>query len=429
MNLYSSSVQPGPNVHNRRALQWRSPGTLAVASIALVIGIAGCTGSGSTNAAPTNVLYVSTNDPAVGRNAILAYRRAADGSLAQFSGSPFLTGGTGVTNPTQLDGPDDDDQNVIVSADHRFLFAVNGGSNTIAAFQINSDGSLTAAPGSPFPSGGIEPASLGISGRQLYVVNKDQDPGQVPLAGGTNYVAFRINSNGSLSPLPGSTVEAPLAASSSQALISRDGKFLFDAEEGVSALRVFSIGTNGLLTEAPGSPHTPPSVNGTPASPLGLMTHPTLNLLYSGFVNVNQLAVYSFDPTTGTPTFLTSVPNTGVEICWLVVTRDGKHLYSASVGSSTISHYDLTDPRNPVERQHVAVTNAASGGTFQLSLDPSERLLYVVQQRTTTNSADLNGNAIHVFQIAADGSVSEAAFSPIALPVPSNAHPQGIVVL
>ncbi len=403
---------------------------LCAVSVATASLLAGCGGgSNNSNRAASNVLYVTTNDPASGRNAILAYRRAADGSLTALPGSPYIMGGTGVTNPAQLDGPDDDDQNITVSADHRFLYTVNSGSNTIVAFRINSDGSLSAVPGSPFPSGGIEPVSVGLAGSRLYVVNKNQDPGQTQTVDGANYTVFDVNSNGTLKFIPGSIVSAPKDASSSQALITRDSKFMIDAEEGSSLLRAFRIGANGLLTDVPGSPLSPPVVNGTQAAPLGLAMHPTQNLLYVGFVNVARLGVYSVDATTGALTLVTHVANSGNEICWLTATKDGKSLYTDNMASNSISHYSLTDPRNPVEVQHMVMRDAGSGGAFQLSFDPTEKLLYVVQQRTTLNPADLKGNAIHVLNVAADGSLNEAPFSPIALQVPSNAHPQGIIVL
>ena len=403
--------------------------SISIACFAIATIFTGCGGgSNSSDNAPANVLYVSTNDPASGRNAMLGYRRAADGSLTSLPNSPYTMGGTGVTNPAQLDGPDDDDQNVIVSADHRYLYGVNSGSNTIAAFKINSDGSLTALAGSPYASGGVEPVSLGLTGNRLYCVNKNQDPGQAQTADGANYTVFTVNSDGSLSFIPGSTVTASKDASSSQALISRDGKFVYDAQEGTNLLRGFKIGTNGLLTDVPGSPLSLPVVGGTQAAPLGLATHPTQNLLYVGFVNVGRLGVYAIDPVTGALTFEKHVSNSGNEICWLTGTKDGKSLYTDNMLSNSISHYDLTDPHNPVEVQHLVMKDAASGGAFELTLDPSESLLYVVQQRTTLNSADLKGNAIHVMNVGVNGSLSEASFSPIALPVPSNAHPQGIVV-
>ena len=413
-----------------QAFRWKSLFALSVACVGLAAVLSGCGGgSKNANSVATNVLYVSTNDPASGRNAILGYRRAADGSLTALSGNPYLMGGTGVSNPAQLDGPDDDDQNVIVSSDHRFLYAVNSGSNSIAVFRISSDGSLAAVAGSPFASMGIEPVSLGLSGNRLYVVNKNQDPGQAQTANGANYTVFNVNSDGSLTFIPGSAVSAPKDASSSQALISRNGKFMIDAEENSAVLRAFMIGSNGLLTDVPGSPLSPPFVGGIQAAPLGLATHPSQNLLYVGFVNVARLGVYSIDPTTGALTFVTHVANSGNEICWLTITKDGKSLYTDNMASNSISHYDLTDPRNPVEVQHMVMKDAGSGGAFELALDPAEKLLSVVEQRTTLNAADPKGNEIHVLQVSANGSLTEAPFSPIMLPVPSNAHPQGIVVL
>ena len=149
---------------------------LSLTAIGAASGFLGGCG-GSIAPAPVGVLYTETNDPA--GNAILGYRRSTtDGSLTALPGSPFAMGGRGVTNPELLDGPNDDDHQVIANSAHTFLYAVNGGSNTIAGFHIEADGSLTAVPGSPFASGGIEPASLGISGEHLYVVNKNLDPGQ-----------------------------------------------------------------------------------------------------------------------------------------------------------------------------------------------------------------------------------------------------------
>ena len=41
-------------------------------------------------------------------------------------------------------GPDDSDYQLVTSADHKHLYAANGGSDTISVFDINADGSLTA---------------------------------------------------------------------------------------------------------------------------------------------------------------------------------------------------------------------------------------------------------------------------------------------
>src|SRR5262245_43342061 len=56
-------------------------------------------------------VYVESNNPAPGQNAVLAFRRnPADGSLRQIG--MFPTGGTGQLNLPKVVGPDDGDQQV-----------------------------------------------------------------------------------------------------------------------------------------------------------------------------------------------------------------------------------------------------------------------------------------------------------------------------
>src|SRR5262245_20703581 len=81
------------------------------------------------------VVYTETNDPTPGHNAVLAYRSdPADGHLTLLGS--YLTGGTGQANPTDALGPDDIDQEVLLSKDRHFLFAVNSGSDTVAVFKV-----------------------------------------------------------------------------------------------------------------------------------------------------------------------------------------------------------------------------------------------------------------------------------------------------
>src|SRR5215469_432856 len=122
---------------------------------------------------PKNVLYVHSNNWVSGTNSVLAYTRdPASGTLTEIKGSPFLTGGTGYLNSPERLGPDDTDQQITATADHRFLYVVNEGSNTIAGFAVQPDGSLKAVKGSPFPSGGVRPVSIGIHGNLMIVANQ-----------------------------------------------------------------------------------------------------------------------------------------------------------------------------------------------------------------------------------------------------------------
>ena len=416
--------------HSEHTLARRRSGA-SILSAGLLVALAGTSASlhaanGPAKSAAAGVVYIESNDPRPGQNAVLAFRRAPDCSLTPLGSFP--TAGAGVGNPNQVLGPNDSDQEMIASPDHRFLFAVNSGSNSVAVFQIETDGSLTPVKGSPFRSGGVNPVSVGISGDRLYVVNKDMDPAQDPSGENPSYTAFRIAGNGGLTPIPHSEQPAPARSSPSQAKISPNGKVLFDAQFMGGALASFQIEPNGRPVPAPGSPQLLPDLNPTtPALPLGLAVHPSLNILYAGIVTLSRIAVYTYDGETGALSFATDVSDSGRAPCWVIVNANGSRLYASNTGDRSVSVYSLDNPLAPVEIQRVVLVGP--GSTFQLGLDPTGSCLYVVSERTTTDPSNLTGNGLHILQVAADGTLTEAPSSPISLPVPPFARPQGVVAL
>ena len=370
--------------------------------------------------------------------------------MTPLAGSRFLTTGKGLTNPTAGKlGPNDLDYTMITSADKKRLFAVNSGSNTIAVFDIIGDGTLGPVAGSPFASNGRNPVSLTIAGNRLYVVNKNDDADQLPNAETPNYTGFTIETNGRLTPIPGSTVPVVAGGSPSQVLASNDGRLLFGADflaplarPGIGSLRPFRINADGTLTQPPSSPLALPA-GAMPPLPLGLYTHPTQNILYVGFVTRKQLGVYNFDPQSGALSFVRAVPNSGLEICWIRTTASGGRLYTVNNIDNTVSFYDNRAPLQPVEMQKLVLKDSGplflndrgpesfmqvTSTPFEPALSPDERFFYVINQRANLNSPSQDGNVIHVLAIAADGRLSEPGPS-VRLPVPATARPQRLVVL
>ena len=92
---------------------------------------------------------------------------------------------------------------------------------------------------------------------------------------------------------------------------------------------------------------------------------------------------------------------------------------------STVSVYDTTDPENPKELQTLQI--AGVGNVTQIELSSDERSLYVVSQRATPAIPEGQGNALHIFNIAPDGTLTEKQ-SPIQLNVPVGSQPQGVAV-
>ena len=408
---------------------------------------AGNTADAGVDAGPAaaNVLYMESNLNGAGQNTIMGYSRAANGTLTALPGSPYATGGTGVSNPMQALGPDDTDHELVVSPDHRLLFAVNGGSNNISVFNIASNGSLTAIAGSPFASGGINPGSLGLAGSVMYVVNQDGDPAQDASTGAPSYTVLNVAANGALSPLATSTVAA--GASPSDALLSPDGKFLFGADflaplspAAANPLRSFVIGADHRLTNAPGTPMAIPVVAGgtppgTPAA-LGLAVHPTQHVLYVGFVLRSQIGVYTYDDTTGALTYQTEAAVSGAAPCWIRANTTGNRLYVTDTATNSVSVLDSTNAMAPVELQHFVLAdlgptygamNSPTSESYQEALSPDGKLLYVVSENTNPDLTVTGFNVLHILSVATDGTLTET-IPDVKLAVPAGTRPDGVVV-
>jgi len=103
---------------------------------------------GSFTAAPaalagdSEFVYVESGIQTPNGNSVFAFERHADGTLTQIPGSPFLTGGAGVQETHLVFGPYEGDSSLVADSSRKLLFAVNSGSDSIAVFHINSNGSL-----------------------------------------------------------------------------------------------------------------------------------------------------------------------------------------------------------------------------------------------------------------------------------------------
>jgi hypothetical protein len=394
---------------------------------------------------PSRVIYVETNDTTPNQNGVLAFAQKADGSLAPLVGSPFLTGGTGVGNPGQGLGPDDTDQEILLSADGLHLFAVNAGSNTIAVFDVHADGSLAPISGSPFPSGGIDPVSVGIAGQFLYVVNQDQDPAQDAAAGSPGYFALPLGSDGALGTVVAS---APAGRSPQVALTTPNGSLLFGVDfmapvaNGQGPLRAFAIGADGTLTSAPGTPLAIPLVDGgsPPGTPLalGLALHPTQTILYVGFVLRNEIGVYSYAAASGALSYVTNVTVSGPAPCWIRMSTDGSRAYVVTTGDNGVSVLDTSTPLAPSEKEHLILDDRGpfydAGGmasptsqSYEEGLSPDGKYLFVLSQRTTLDPTVSTGNVLHVLSVASDGTISETV-PDVSLSVAVGVRPQGVAV-
>lgn len=371
-----------------------------VATAAAVTASATRAASGTSNV----VGHVYVNDNTAGANTVAGFDRHADGSLTPIPGSPFSTGGSGAGHADASQG------SLQRSADGRYLLAVDAGSNDISVLRVMPDGSLRIADVAS--SNGGNPVSIAVHGSLVYVADAD--------ASAPDYTGFTLNSGGRLRAIPGSTVPLPAGSQPGDVLFSGDGTRLVGARVGTSQIDSFTVGADGLLTAAPGSPFEHQAgVFGqfgsefNPTNPDQLFVsnaHTAANGPAPGSVSAyTDAADGTLTPVAGSP-----FANDGLASCWIEITADGRFLFTVDTASSTVASYAIAS-----DGSLAAVANEpikSGNGAEDARLSPDGSTLWVVDSGADT----INGFAV------SGGTLTELTTSPT--PGPAGATPSGIVV-
>jgi 6-phosphogluconolactonase len=374
-----------------------------------VLAVAASTGVAAASA-PRGGGHVYVNDNTAPTNTIAAFDRHSDGSLSPIAGSPFRAAGAGTGTPTGSQG------SLQVTADGRYLLAADAGSNQISVLRIRPDGTLRLVDGSPVSSGGIKPVSIAVHENVVYVAN-DGDG-----TTGTNYTGFFVDGGGHLTPIGGSTVSLPSSANPGDILFNSTGANLIGIEVGTSdpstfLIDSFVVKSDGRLGPAVGSPF-PAQAAGpfgsefSPANP----SHLYVSNAHAGSGN-GSVSAFNTAPD-GVLTSIGGSPYADGRTapCWVEISHDGRYLFTVNTGSTDISSYRI---ENDGSLSLLGTTPFASGPgirPFDARLDPSGANLYVV---------DAALNAVSAFSVTG-GSLTELAQSPFGLP--TGATPFGIVV-
>ena len=366
--------------------------------------------------AAQNLVYINANITSTGQNAVIALVNDGSGNLTPVPGSPFATGGTGVAGAGDLldDIQWDSDAELVLNAAGTLLFAVNGHSNDFSAFTLNADGPLTLIAGSPFPSGGTQPASIGYGDNALgngvsmmMIANKDSDPFQTATA--PNYTTFRVSATGVPTLNAGSTLTLPALSSPAHILAPRNGRRNFFGIQFIgSNISSYEFSKSGILTLLSSLNTVKPNIGGA--------LHPRERELYVTMPGADKLAVYSYDAAYNLA-LVTSQRSPGTAPCWATTNKAGTRLYVGETASGSVTVYDITIFASPVQLQHLVLSGTQPYATH-VSLDATEKFLYVVDRQ----------RVLHVLNVAADGTVSEVR-TPVDLGLPLGTVPLGVVVL
>jgi 6-phosphogluconolactonase len=325
VKLTSTYLAPAASVCTmaRRRILW----TVPLAAIVLV-GVASLVaaqpaGGSAPGAAPwaEGAVFTATNSPS--GNQVWAFTIGPGGSL--IPAGHFGTGGTGTGVSLADQG------SLALSTDHRWLFVVNAGSNTVSVFQVNRPGG--AGPilslADQISSHGVLPVSVTVHGSLVYVLNAGTSlvPG--------NIFGFYLADHGLLFPLRGSSRSLSTSASTSPAeiLFNPAGTILVVSEKNTSVLDSYAVGYRGYAS----GPLTTPS-NG--ATPYGFAFGRGDSLVVS---DAGPGALTSYHAArSGSITLVTpALPDGQAAACWVATVDDGQYAVTSNAHSDTISSYSI----------------------------------------------------------------------------------------
>lgn len=394
-----------------RSLRFIALSVLAAAAAVVAAGGAAASPPGPQTSPVVGHVYVDDNTAPA--NTVAGFDRHADGTLTAIPGSPFAIGGAGGGAANASQG------SLQLSNDGRYLLAVDAGSDQISVLRIKPDGSLMPAAGSPVSSGGVDPVSIGVHHDLVYVANA----GPGASVGDTNYTGFRLDPGGHLTPIPDSTYVLPSDSKPGQILFNRTGKKAAGTRIATSEIDSFTVGRDGRLTPAAGSPFDAQAFS--PAQGWGQLgsefspAHPDQLFVSDAHTAAGGAAfpglVSSFIDGPGgllTPVGA-PVANDGGAACWIEISRDGKFLFVVNTASASISSYSIGEGGTLAFLQSTG-PGEISAGAEDARLSPDGRTLWVVES---------GGNAVTGF--AVDG----GTLTPLAsVGGPGGATPSGIVV-
>jgi len=328
-------------------------------------------------------VYSMTNSSQ--NNEIAIYDRLSDGSLVLKE--YVSTGGMGSGGDEPLEAVDalGSQGPLVMTSDHRWLLAVNAGSDEVSVFQI-AGSALTRVD--KVASGGFFPASITVHNQLVYVLNS---------GGEGNFTGFVLQENGHLSPIVGSTRSLNVGGlnppkfivSPAQVGINPWGDLLFVTIKGSNEIRSYQLSADGMPSQ------TAVVTESNGKTPFGFTFDRMGNLIVvEPFGNAdtiptpNASAVSSyFVESNGTlRSISTTVENMQTASCWIARTRDGKFVYTTNNASNTITGYRVAVDGSLTLLNVDGVSAHTEENPVDITVTADGRFLYAVNAGSGTIS-------------------------------------------
>lgn len=300
----------------------RTTARLAILGGALAIGAALVAAPASASAgaqrADSSAVFVQTDNP--DGNTVVAYDRAADGTLTE--AGTYATGGLGGILAGSVVDHLASQGSLTYDRPSRTLYAVNAGSNTVTLFAVSGDHlSRTQV----ISSGGSFPLSVTAHGHLVYVLNGRD--------GGSIQGYYRLGHQLRLIPRWHRSLDLPagdpeFTHTPGQVAFTPNGsKLVVTTKAAANSIDVFRVGLFGR-------PSSTPVVNFLGgAVPFGVTFDPTGRLVVAE-AGVNAVASFAIRPS-GILDPIEEVATGQAATCWIV--RNGDYLYLSNAGSANVS--------------------------------------------------------------------------------------------
>ena len=346
---------------------------LAASFVLSGVGVAAAKEGGEDHS--IGAVYTLTNSAA--GNEVLIFNRTVNGTLT--AAGSVSTGGLGTDAGLGSQGA------LTLSANYRWLFAVNAGSNDLSVFAVTPHGLILV---DKVASGGVMPISVTNYRDIVYVLN----------AGGSgNITGFTLSRRGKLTPIDNSTRNLSnngngAAPGPAQISFSPDGQALVVTEKATNLIDTFPVDEDGVA----GDLTTHPSAGVTPFG-FTFARHGTLVVSEAAGGAVNASSASSYDVSADSFDVISAaVPTQQTAACWAVATKNGWYAYTANAGSGSISLYAVSRDGGLTLRNSAAGSTGATSHPSDMALGRYGHFLYVLANAT---------QSIGVFEVRFDGSL------------------------
>jgi 6-phosphogluconolactonase (cycloisomerase 2 family) len=291
-------------------------------------------------------VYVQTND--ADHNEVVVFGRKEDGSLERLSA--YLTDGKGSGAPHLPS------QCSVVLADGR-LFVTNAGSDDVTVFAADGDELKLL---DRVPSGGSTPRSVAVHGDRVYVLNTGDEPNVARV--GVPPVAL------------------PEGSDPAQVALTPDGRTLLVTDRASDSIHAFAVADDGVL----GARVTHRSSGMTPYG-FDVTADGVLVVTEAAGAQVGKASAssYKLDEPAQLAPVSAAVGSTRSEVCWAVVSNDGRFVFVTNFGDGTVSTYAIGADGSIELREAVAAqTVEGEPGLRDEALSSDGRYLYALHSDT-----------------------------------------------